>query len=266
MADTTLTVSVNADTSGLDSITSAVSALNQALGYTKIAANDTTKPVQELFGALQSSSDKAIAGLIRGQESWRQAMVNVLQDMEIKFVQLNANKLINDLETDVLGVQSAQTAAAQKIAAGQSAATAGSAANAGGVLRQIESDAAATYAGVYAFFSPVLGPAAAIPAGVSAGAVAAMEGLVSLDVGAWDVPSDMPAYLHAGEMVVPENFASGMRGAGGFSGGGDSYTINVNAIDTQTGAQFLKNNASVIASSLSSQARNFNRNLPVWKS
>jgi hypothetical protein len=135
------------------------------------------------------------------------------------------------------------------------------------MLKQIESDAAATYAGVYAFFSPVLGPAAAIPAGISAGAVSAMEGLVSLDVGAWNIPSDMPAYLHAGEMVVPQNFAAGLRGDGGIGGGGgDSYTININAIDTQTGTQFLKNNAGAIAAMLSAQARNFNRNLPTWKS
>lgn len=133
------------------------------------------------------------------------------------------------------------------------------------MIKQIESDAAATYAGGYAYMLPLLGPAAAIPAGISAGAVAAMEGLVSLDVGAWSVPQNMPAYLHAGEMVVPQNFASGLREGTGF-GGGDNYTINISAIDTQTGAQFLKNNAAVIAQTLSQQARNFNRNVPVWKS
>lgn len=58
--------------------------------------------------------------------------------------------------------------------------------------------------------------------------------------------------------------AARKHGSGGM--GGDNYTININAIDTQTGAQFLKNNASVIASSISTQGRNINRNLPVWKS
>jgi hypothetical protein len=85
-------------------------------------------------------------------------------------------------------------------------------------------------------------------------------------VGAWNVPQNMPAFLHAGEMVVPADFASGLRSGGSIGSCGDMYTINVNAIDTQTGAQFLKNNAAIIASTLSSQARNFNKSIPSWKS
>jgi hypothetical protein len=38
-------------------------------------------------------------------------------------------------------------------------------------------------------------------------------GLVALDVGAWDVPRDMVAQIHAGETVVPQSFAEGMRSA-----------------------------------------------------
>ena len=74
------------------------------------------------------------------------------------------------------------------------------------------------------------------------------------------------AYLHAGEMVVPQPFADSLRNAGGVGGGGDSYSITINAIDTQTGAQFLKNNAATIATALSGQVRSFNRNVPTWKS
>jgi protein involved in ribonucleotide reduction len=75
----------------------------------------------------------------------------------------------------------------------------------------------------------------------------------------------MIAQLHQGEMVVPQNFAQGLRDGSGL-GGGDNYTININAIDTQTGVQFLKNNASQIAGIISSQVRNFNSKIPAWKS
>jgi hypothetical protein len=44
------------------------------------------------------------------------------------------------------------------------------------------------------------------------------------------------------EMVVPQTFVQGILD-GSFGGGGSNYTININALDTQTGAQFLKNNA-----------------------
>lgn len=47
-------------------------------------------------------------------------------------------------------------------------------------------------------------------------------GLASLDVGAWEVPDDMTANIHKGEMVIPETFATGLRdGSFAGSGGGD---------------------------------------------
>jgi hypothetical protein len=93
-----------------------------------------------------------------------------------------------------------------------------------------------------------------------------LKALIPLATGAWNIPSDMPAFLHAGEMVVPADAAAAIRGGGSFGGGAPgatsgasgNFTININAIDTQTGAQFLKQHASVIAQTLNGQARNFN--------
>jgi len=273
MADSTITVTVGADISEFQA---AMNVMNESLGYVKLKAQSTQNPVSELFNTLQKSSDSAISGMMRGTESWHQATLKILQDLEIKFVQLNANKLLHELATDALGLQEVQKTDQQKVisaqtrndqitASDQEAATTSSTSGAAQLIKQIGSDAAAAYSGVYANLSPALGPAAAIPAGVAYASVAAMEGLVSLDVGAWNLGSDMIAQLHQGEMVVPQNFAQGIREGGGL-GGGDNYTINVNAIDTQTGAQFLKNNASQIASIISSQVRNFNSNVPAWKS
>jgi hypothetical protein len=275
MADNEVNVVFSADTSGLQA---GLNAVNQALAYTKIAANDTKNPVAELFGTMQKSSDQAVAGIIKGTQSWQQAVFNIAQSLEIQFAQLAVNRLLNDTVADALGLKSAQSSDAAKVAsnAAKNATITASdqAASATSIGAQVESaiasilnDAKQVFAGIFAFLSPTMGPAAVGPAAAGSATVAALaSGITYAESGAWNIPSNTLAYLHAGEMVVPQSFASSLRDNGGLGGGGDSYTININAIDTQTGAQFLKNNASVIASTLSSQARNFNRNIPAWKS
>jgi uncharacterized phage protein (TIGR02218 family) len=47
---------------------------NKALGYTKIVAQNTQNPIGELFATMQSSSDKAVAGMIKGTETWHQSI------------------------------------------------------------------------------------------------------------------------------------------------------------------------------------------------
>lgn len=263
--DNTLTIAVQADTSNFRA---GIDEVNAALGFTRIAANNTKNPVAELFGTLQSSSDKAVAGILKGTESWQKAMLNIVEDLEIKFVQLNVNKLINWVETETGMTQATLAGNAARAASDASASDSSVAAQAEKAVSSILNDAKQVFGGIFAFLAPDLGPAAAGPAAAGSATVAALaSGITFAESGAWEIPGDTYAYLHAGEMVVPQSFASSLReNGGGLGGGGDSYTININAIDTQTGAQFLKNNASVIASTLSTQARNFNRNIPTWKS
>ena len=95
--------------------------------------------------------------------------------------------------------------------------------------------------------------------------------LPSFDVGSYSVPSDMIAMIHQNEMIIPANQAQQIRSGsaslgasgGGMSGGGApmNMTFQINAIDTQTGAQFLKNNAGVIAQTLAVSMRNGSNSL-----
>jgi hypothetical protein len=48
--------------------------------------------------------------------------------------------------------------------------------------------------------------------------------------GLWDVPRDMPAFVHQGESIVPADFARRLRGEGGM--GGNTYHITVNVPPT----------------------------------
>lgn len=48
--------------------------------------------------------------------------------------------------------------------------------------------------------------------------------------GLWDVPRDMPAFVHQGESIVPADFARRLRGEGGM--GGNTYHVTVNVPPT----------------------------------
>jgi hypothetical protein len=97
-------------------------------------------------------------------------------------------------------------------------------------------------------------------------ALFASKAIPSFDVGTWSAPGGL-SMLHPGEIVLPPSISAGVRAGttsiGGVSGGngGGQFNITIQAIDTQTGAQFLKNNMSLIAAGMSAQMRNFNPNL-----
>ena len=141
---------------------------------------------------------------------------------------------------DWLGMETVKTAGTAanttaRTAIQASGSVAGTAIQGTAALASIGTDAAVGGAGAYAslasipYIGPILGAAAAVAA---IGTIMGYKSMVKMDVGAWDVPKDMPAYIHAGEMVVPRNFADGMRsgsfGATGNTGnqGGDTNQTN----------------------------------------
>jgi hypothetical protein len=166
-----------------------------------------------------------------------------------------------------LGMTSAtETGAATRAAAEQGASNASLASVALKAIKMIANDALQTFAGVFAFFSPEMGPAAAAPAAASAAAVSSAAGAIAFaEGGMWTVPSDTIAFIHKQESVLPAHIAQPMRdfftGGAAAGGGGGNFTITIQAIDTQTGAQFLMNNAGAIAQGLAREMRNGNATL-----
>jgi hypothetical protein len=106
-------------------------------------------------------------------------------------------------------------------------------------IKSITASAAQSFAGIFAFLSPTMGPAAAVPAAAGQAAVmAAGSGLQGFEVGTWSLPSDSPIMAHKGEMIAPafesgkiramaEAFQNGQLGGGG-SGGDHYHTHNWN--------------------------------------
>lgn len=234
------------------------------------AAQAQQAQYKQLMNSMNSAFDGMVNGVLQGTQTWRQAMGKAFDNIALKFIddvvlrmvekwamglaqQIGLTQAFNAVMA-ALGLEQASTGEAIQTAALAAKNTA-----------TITSDAALAYAGVFANQAALLGPGASVPAAAAAAAVMAVAPEASLAVGAWQLDSDVVAQLHQGEMVVPQNFADGLRSGGGI-GGGDNYNITIQAIDTQTGANFLKNNSGVIAKGLSTSVRNFNKNVPAWKS
>lgn len=136
-----------------------------------------------------------------------------------------------------------------------------------GVTARLSIAAAASVAAAWAFAdSAALGPPGLVAApGVSAGAFAevmAFQATVpALATGAWNIPQDMGANLHAGEMVIPASFAEGIRGAGN---GGGGQTLNYQPTIHGGGADpaSMRSQAGMIKSYLWHATRNGALRLP----
>lgn len=105
---------------------------------------------------------------------------------------------------------------------------------------------------------PVIGPLLAL--GAMAAVFAAVSGMSSKMPSAekgWDVPSGLNpiTQLHESEMVLPREQADVIRSmaGGGGMGGGDHYHIN--ALDSRSFEQFIKDNPAALAAGMKQAAR-----------
>lgn len=232
----------------------------------KRAQDQTAKQWQQAFEPVSRAADTAISGMILGTETWQKAVVRIGQSVVSDLINNVFHRIVNEWIigelTKTAATETGNAArAASDISAGDTSAAAGAGAAKESVVQHAWSSAAAVYDDVSQI--PYVGWILAPPAAAAAATAVLAFGsnIPGLAVGAWDLPNDMIAQLHAGETVLPADFASGFRSAvaGGNGGGaaiGDTYSITIQAIDTQTGAQFLKNNMGVIVSGLQTSKRN----------
>ena len=228
--------------------------------------------------------DSAEGSFVRTVLSRRQSLNQSLMQMSAQLVQ---REIANDLECltnklvlGKLGLESDQsmeeggllahllseeakttatvTGAAARTSANQAAASTSLLSELGHIFSFIVAEAAKTFAGVFGFLSGMMGPAAAAPAAASSASVlAAASSIPAFDVGAWEIPGTMLGVLHAGETILPQDFASGFRAAfGGDAGGGNvTFAPSVSAVDAKS-VVALFNNPSIM--------RQFARNLSAY--
>lgn len=253
----------------------ATGSLNSVQQAAAMASASSARDWRGMLREIDSAED----GFARDMLSRRQSLSRSLLDMSGRLVEA---EIANDLKyftnyavLSALGVSTDQLAShegllahllmeSDKTAATTAGVAARSSAEVSGAatslvaqvtsaVKSIAIDAGQTFAGIFAFLSPLMGPAAAGPAAAGEAAVYAATGsIAAFDVGAWSIPRDMMGVLHAGETIVPESFASGFRAAvsGGGDGGGSApvnvtFAPQVSALDSKS-VIALFNNPSIM--------------------
>ncbi|ACK51963.1 conserved hypothetical protein [Methylocella silvestris BL2] len=227
------------------------------------------------FEQIGSSMTQSVMGLIQGQQTLGQAAQRIAASIVQSFIAARVRFVADwlaGLATNTAATTAAEATQTSAVAAGvatrsglQTTAAAASNANiVANVLKSITASAAETFAGIFGFLSPVMGPAAAGPAaGGEATVLGAGAGIASFAVGAWSLPSDMVAQVHQGEMIIPAGQAAAVRSAlsGGATGGGGavhvhhSTNFNVQSIDAAGVKQFFKTNGKQILRTINDGVR-----------
>ncbi len=229
---------------------------DETASLTRSALQEQEREVQSFAGSIEQAFNSQLRGLISGAETWRAAFKSVLEDLLAKFIEWTETTVAHHVIAEAVKTSATAAGAAARAAAEESGAAARWARKATAMIRSILSSAAETFAGVFGFLSPLMGPLAAGPAAAAQATVAGMAGSVaSADIGMWQVPQDMLTLVHHNELVMPAAEAGAFRsllGDGGPSGGANggavhihpTTNVHVSALDAGSVSQWMKSNTS----------------------
>jgi hypothetical protein len=226
------------------------------------------------FEQIGSAVSSSIAGMITGHLRLRDAARNVLLHIIQSFIQARVRMVADWLAgvaTQTAATTTGEAAKTAAVTAGVTArtgaesagATASMASPISGVLKSIAASAGETFAGIFGFLSPVMGPAAAGPAAAGETTVLSVAtGLASFAGGSWSLPSDMIAKVHQGEMIVPPGpaatFRSMMESNSGVAGTVHVHhatNFNLSAMDSPSVRQFFKNHGKTVMRAINESVR-----------
>ena len=125
---------------------------------------------------------------------------------------LNTELVASNTAAEAAKTSATEVGEAARVAAVAAGGAEGKAATIPFKISEIMGDSAMAFAGVFANLSPLMGPAAAAPAAAAQVLVASKAAEIpSFAVGSWELPSDMVANVHKGEMIIPAAPAQTMR-------------------------------------------------------
>jgi hypothetical protein len=225
------------------------------------AAEEQDKIWQRLASKIGSSMSSSIMGLLQHtttfREGVRQMAVQATQyfvNMGTQWVASFAMNIAKNIATHVMGEQAMTEATQLGVSERTASEAAGSVADIAGkvaaVIKSIMASSAESFAGVFGFMAPLLGPAAAGPAAAAQATVAGAASIASFDIGAWNIPQDQLAMVHKNELVMTASQGDAFRNLVN-NGGARSdappsvhapVNFHVHALDAQGVASFLQGN------------------------
>lgn len=231
-------------------------------------------PMDRVIDSISSSFSSGLTGMILGTRTLSQALASLTQAAVSQFVRMGVEivadwgkRQIAMAALSSLG-ESQKTAAVMTGAAARSGVAAGEAAAGqasilSSVTRSIMASASESFAGVFGFLAPAMGPAAAGPA---AAAQATVASVAMYDIGAWSIPQDQLAMVHRNELVMPASEAGAFRsmlsnaanggGATAAQSGDTHVHLNVNALDAGSVKSWLSGNSRQIMQALNRAVQN----------
>jgi len=223
------------------------------------AVQTSQRTWQSLMQPIQRAFDTSITGMILGTTTLQKAVANIAQSILAEFVNLGVKMVTSWIASELSMTTATEAGAAARTAADGEGMAAGLAIKAANAVKSIMTDSAQAFSGIFAFLSPLMGPAAAGPAAAGEATVmAAASGIASAARG-WVVPSDQLAMVHQNEMILPANISQGLQNmisAGGAGTGASPVVINVSAIDSQDVKRFFHSNGSLLVNALNKAMRN----------
>jgi|SRR5271166_762730 len=212
---------------------------------------------QAFENTIAQAFNSQLRGLLTGTENWGTAFKNILVDLTIRFIEWSEMTVLRHVAAEAAKTAATTTGAAARTGAEEAGAAASMGAQAAAMIRSILSSAAETFAGVFGFLAPLMGPLAVGPAAAAQATVAGMAGEVAAaDIGMWNAPQDMLTLIHHNELIMPAAEAGAFRtllgdsassgGAGGAVHIHPTTNFHVSALDSGSVSQWMKSNSSAM--------------------
>lgn len=212
--------------------------------------------------SIRASFSNALAGMIVGTTNFQRALQQISASILRQFIDLGLRMATNWLATELGMTAATEAGVGQRLAAEETASAGSIGIGAAKAVTAIGNDALKTFAGVFAFLSDLMGPAAVGPAAASEATVAAVAGSIAFAERGFDVPADTLAFLHKDEMVLPASLASGVRDMTNGGGGASAPVINISyAAQGRVSAGEILDHSQTIARAVARELRHFNQSL-----
>jgi uncharacterized protein YecA (UPF0149 family) len=241
---------------------------DQMAELNRSALQQQERDYQAFGSSITQAFNSQLRGLLTGTTNWHTAFKNTLDDLLVKFIEWCEMTAEHYVLAEAMKTAATASGVAARTGAEQGGAAASLGAQGASMVRSILSSAAETFAGVFGFLAPLMGPLAIGPATAAQATVAGMAGAVaSADIGMWQVPRDQLALIHQNELIMPAGPAGALRDMltsapnGGSAGGGGSVAIHptthlhVSAIDGPSVASWMRQNGPGMAKALDQAVR-----------